>query len=137
MLTTIESESSAWTVIATDGELRIYSRESEGEWSEVSLGDSEQVDRDKALMLETLYGQQAGQDGGAEEPEEPEAEEEQPDLEEDEEEPEEEEEEEPDEEEEPEDVEEEEEEPEEEEEKPRRRRATASAGRGRSSSRRK
>jgi len=31
MLTIIESESSTWTVIATDGEIRIYSRENSGE----------------------------------------------------------------------------------------------------------
>ncbi len=113
MLTIIESEQSAWMVIATDGELRIYSRENAGEWTELSLENSDEVDRDKSLMLEELYGQQAGQAEDDEE-EEPEAEEEG------------EEEDEPDE---------EEDEPEEEADQPRRRRATASAGRGRSSRR--
>ncbi|HEY2653614.1 MAG TPA: hypothetical protein VGI50_16945 [Solirubrobacteraceae bacterium] len=75
MLTIIESESSAWMVIATDGELRIYSREDAEEWIEVSLENSDPVDRDKGLMLEELYGQQGGQEEDDEEPEEPDADE--------------------------------------------------------------
>jgi Mg-chelatase subunit ChlI len=56
MLTIVQSESNAWTVIATDGELRIYSRDRPGEWSALSLSDdSEEVDGEKALMLEELY----------------------------------------------------------------------------------
>lgn len=114
MLTIIESEQSAWMVIATDGELRIYSRENAGEWTELLLENSDEVDRDKSLMLEELYGQQAAR---GDEEEEPEAEEE------------------AEEEGEAEDEEEEEDEEDEEEDQPRRRRSTASAGRRRSSRR--
>ena len=124
MLTIIESEQSAWMVIATDGELRIYSRENEGEWTELSLENSDEVDRDKGLMLEELYGQQAGQvEDDEEEASEADEEDEAEDDEEDESD---EEEDEPDG---------EEDEPEGESDQPRRRRATASAGRGRSSRR--
>ena len=116
MLTIIESESSAWMVIATDGELRIYSRENAGEWSELSLENSDEVDRDKSPMLEELYGQQAGQDEDDEEPEEPEADEEDEDEDEEEDE-------------EDEDVkDEEEDEPEEEPDQPRRRRSHRECG---------
>jgi len=115
MLTIIESESRAWMVIATDGDLRIYSRENSGEWTELSLENSDQVDRDKGLMMEELYSQLAGQEEDYEESEEPDAEEEQA------------------EEEDEDSNEDEENEPEEEPEQPRRRRATANTGRGRSS----
>ncbi len=123
MLTIIESDSSAWMVIATDGELRIYSRENAEEWTELSLENSGQADRDKSLMLEELYGQQAGQEEDDEEPEESDTDEdEEGDDDEDEEE--------------DESNEAEGAEPEEEPKQPRRRRATAKAG-GRSSARRK
>jgi uncharacterized membrane protein YukC len=65
MLTILENESNAWTVIAADSELRIYSREGPGEWSEISLSDDgEEVDEEKALMLEEIYGLRA--EGAAE-----------------------------------------------------------------------
>ncbi|HET8978181.1 MAG TPA: hypothetical protein VFN87_08480 [Solirubrobacteraceae bacterium] len=65
MLKIIESESNAWTVIAEDGELHIYSRE-DGEWAELALSeDSEQVDPDKSALLEELY-QRETEDGGQE-----------------------------------------------------------------------
>ena len=84
MLTIIESGSRAWAVAATNDELRIYSREQAGDWSEVPLSeDAEQIDQDGSLILEALYEQQAGtlSDGAAEQPE---AEEEESDVEEDE-----------------------------------------------------
>ena len=124
MLTIIQSGSKAWAMAATNGDVRIFSREQAGEWIEVLLSeDSEQLDGDGSLILEALYEQYAGgeqeEEGEeAEADEEPEAEEEaeEPEAEEDEEEPEaEEDEEEP-------EAEEEDAEPEEEEEdkKPRR-----------------
>ncbi|HEY2651866.1 MAG TPA: hypothetical protein VGI50_08095 [Solirubrobacteraceae bacterium] len=52
-------------MIAADSQLRIYSREGPGEWSEISLSDdADEVDGEKALMLEEIYGQRA--DGAAE-----------------------------------------------------------------------
>src|ERR1700753_2371805 len=98
MLTIIETGSKAWAVAATDEDLRIYSREQAGAWSELPLGEeSERIDEDGNVILEALYERQTGQpqDNDAEEPEaeadEPEEEDEEP--EEEEEEPEEEEEE--------------------------------------------
>jgi hypothetical protein len=128
VLTIIQSGSQVWAVAATNGDVRVFSREQVGEWIEVLLSeDSEQLDGDGSLILEALYEQRADR-----EPEvEPEAEEgeEEPGAEEEEEEPEaEEEEEEPgadEEEEEPEAEEEEEEEVE--EEKPRRSRGRTRA----------
>jgi hypothetical protein len=102
VLTIIESGSKAWAFAATNGDVRIFSREEAGEWSEVLLSEgSEQIDGDGSSILEALYEQHAGMA-----PEE-EVDEEEPEVEEDEEEPE---------------AEEEDEEPEEEEEeeKPRR-----------------
>jgi hypothetical protein len=155
VLTIIQSGSKAWAVAATNGDVRIFSREGAGEWIEVLLSeDSEQLGGDGSLILEALYEQHAGRE--PEEEEEPEAEEEEegpeafedeePEAEEEEEGPEafedeepeaEEEEEEPEEDEEPEAEEEEEEEPEEdeepeaeeekEEEKPRRSRRRTTA----------
>ena len=127
MLTIIQSGSKAWAMAATNGDVRIFSREQAGEWIEVLLSEeSEQLDGDGSLILEALYEQYAGEEP-EEEGEEPEAEEEveEPEAEEEDEEPEAEEEaEEPEaeeDEEEPE-AEEEDEEPEEEEDekKPRR-----------------
>ncbi len=124
MITIIESGSNAWAVAASDGELRIYSREQAGEWNEISLSeDSEQIDDDGSVILEALYGEHVGDEpdaevdeaDGDEEDDEPDAEEE-PEAEED---PEEE-------------AEAEEEQPEAEERKPRRRRSTPNASRGRS-----
>ena len=89
MLTIIQSESKAWAVAATNGDVRLFSREQVGEWIEVLLSeDSEQIDGDGSLILEALYEQQAGRE--PEEEEEPEAEEEaeEPEAEEEEEEPE-------------------------------------------------
>jgi hypothetical protein len=81
MLTIIESGSKAWAVAATNGDLRVYSREQAGEWIEVSLSDdSEQIDQDGSLILEALYEQHIGQKQAEEE--EPEAEEEEPEAEE-------------------------------------------------------
>jgi hypothetical protein len=119
---------------ATNGDVRIFSREQAGEWVEVLLSeDSEQVDGDGSLILEALYEQAAGgepEEGEELEPEEGEeldpAEEEEPEAEE-EEEPGAEEEEEPEAEEEEEPEAEEEEEPEEEEKKPRRSRGRTRA----------
>ena len=99
MLTIIQSGSKAWAVAATNGDVRIFSREQAGEWIEVLLSeDSEQLDGDGSLILEALYEQHAGrepEDEGdepvaEEEEEEPEAdeEEEEPVAEEEEEEPE-------------------------------------------------
>jgi hypothetical protein len=157
VLTIIQSGSKAWAVAATNGDVRIFSREGVGEWIEVLLSeDSEQLGGDGSLILEALYEQHAGrapdeegeeleaeeEEEGPEafEDEEPEAEEEDegPEAFEDEEpEAEEEEEEEPEEDEDPEAEEEEEEEPEEdeepeaeeekEEEKPRRSRRRTTA----------
>jgi len=143
VVTIIQSGSKAWAIAATNGDVRIFSREQVGEWTEVLLSeDSEQIDGDGSLILEALYEQHAGtapeeaqEPEAAEEEEEPEAaeEEEEPDAEEEEEEPDaEEEEEEPEaaeEDEEPE-AEEEEQEPEAEEEedkKPRRSRGRTRA----------
>ena len=114
MLTIIQSGSKAWAMAATNGDVRIFSREQAGEWIEVLLSEeSEQLDGDGSLILEALYEQYAGEEP-EEEAEEPEAEEEdeEPETEEEDEEPEEEDEE----------PEEEDEEPEEEEDekKPRR-----------------
>jgi hypothetical protein len=131
VLTIIQSGSKAWAVAATNGDVRIFSREQVGEWVEVLLSeDSEQLDGDGSLILEALYEQHAGREP-EEEGEEPEAEEEEeePEAEEEEEEPEAEEEEEP----QAEEEEEEEEEPElekeeeEEEKKPRRSRGRSRA----------
>jgi hypothetical protein len=140
VLTIIQSESKAWAVAATNGDVRLFSREQVGEWIEVLLSeDSEQIDGDGSLILEALYEQQAGSEPeedeepeAEEEEEEPEAEaeEEEPEAEAEEEEPEAEaEEEEPEAEEEEEEPEAEEEEPEEEEEKkkPRRSRGRTTA----------
>jgi outer membrane biosynthesis protein TonB len=135
VLTIIESGSKAWAVAATNGDVRIFSREQAGEWMEVLLSeDSEQLDGDGSLILEAVYEQHAGREP-EDEGEEPEAEEEEeePEAEEEEEEPEaEEEEEEPEAEEEEEEPEaDEDEEPEaeedEEEEKPRRSRSRTRA----------
>jgi outer membrane biosynthesis protein TonB len=135
VLTIIQSGSKAWAMAATNGDVRIFSREQAGEWIEVLLSEeSEQLDGDGSLILEALYEQYAGEEPEEEEGEEPEAEEEdeEPEAEEEAEEPEvEEEAEEPEaeeDEEEPE-TEEEDEEPEEEEDekKPRRRRGRTRA----------
>lgn len=87
MLTIIEDGDSTWTVIAAEGELRIFSREQSGEWTEFSLSDDgDRVEADKSVMLEELYGrrddeedesQGEEEDSGEdeEEPEEPEMEE--------------------------------------------------------------
>jgi hypothetical protein len=117
---------------ATNGDVRIFSRDQAGEWIEVLLSEeSEQLDGDGSLILEALYEQYAGEEPeeegeepeAEEEVEEPEAEEEaeEPEAEEDEEEPEE-----PEEDEEELESEEEDEAPEEEEDekKPRRSRRT-------------
>jgi outer membrane biosynthesis protein TonB len=142
VLTIIQSGSKAWAMAATNGDVRIFSREQAGEWIEVLLSeDSEQVDGDGSLILEALYEQHAGgepeegEELEAEAEEEPEAEEdEEPEAEEDEEELEAEEDEEPEaeeDEEEPEaeehDEPEEEEEEEEEKKKPRRSRGRTRA----------
>ncbi|MFL5857836.1 MAG: hypothetical protein ACJ77L_13990 [Solirubrobacteraceae bacterium] len=122
MLTIIQSGSKAWAVAATNGDVRIFSREGAGEWIEVLLSeDSEQLGGDGSLILEALYEQHAGRE--PEEDEEPEAEEEEegPEAFEDEEPEAEEEEEEPEEDEEP------EAEEEKEEEKPRRSRRRTTA----------
>lgn len=74
MLTIIESGSKAWAVAATNGDVRIFSREDVGEWIEVMMSeDSEQIDGDGSLMLEALYEQQAERE--PEQDEQPEAEE--------------------------------------------------------------
>ncbi len=60
MLTIIESGSKAWAFAATNGDVRIFSREEVGEWSELVLSEgSEQVDGDGSLILEALYEQHA------------------------------------------------------------------------------
>lgn len=91
MLTIIENGSKAWAVAATDEDLRIYSREQAGGWSELPLSEeSEPIDDDGSAILEALYERQAGQpqDNDAEEleaeEEEPEEEEQEPEAEEDE-----------------------------------------------------
>ncbi len=74
MLTIIESESNAWTVIATDGELRIYSRKEPGEWSQLSLSeDPDQADQDKSEILEELYLRDTDQEEDDEDQDEPQA----------------------------------------------------------------
>ena len=76
MLTIIESGSKAWAMAATNGDVRIFSREQAGKWIEVLLSEeSEQLDGDGRLILEALYEQYAGEEPEEEE-EEPEAEEE-------------------------------------------------------------
>ena len=76
MLTIIQSGSKAWAMAATNGDVRIFSREQAGEWIEVLLSEeSEQLDGDGSLILEALYEQYAGEEP-EEEGEEPEAEEE-------------------------------------------------------------
>ena len=92
MLTIIQSGSKAWAMAATNGDVRIFSRDQAGEWIEVLLSEeSEQLDGDGSLILEALYEQYAGEEPEEEEGEEPEAEEEddEPEAEDDEEEPEE------------------------------------------------
>jgi len=89
VVTIIQSGSKAWAIAATNGDVRIFSREQVGEWTEVLLSeDSEQIDGDGSLILEALYEQHAGT--APEEAQEPEAaeEEEEPEAEEEEEEPE-------------------------------------------------
>ena len=97
MLTIIQSGSKAWAMAATNGDVRIFSREQAGKWIEVLLSEeSEQLDGDGSLILEALYEQYAGEEPeeeeeepeAEEEDEEPEAEEEAEEPEEDEEEPE-------------------------------------------------
>ena len=91
MLTIIQSGSKAWAMAATNGDVRIFSREQAGEWIEVLLSEeSEQLDGDGSLILEALYEQYAGEEPEEEEGEEPEAEEEaeEPEAEEEDEEPE-------------------------------------------------
>jgi hypothetical protein len=85
VLSIIESRSRVWALTAADGDLRLYSREEAGEWSEVVMSeDSEQIDQDGRSILEALYEQYATTDGdqqtAAPEPdqEEPEDEEELP-----------------------------------------------------------
>lgn len=134
MLTIVESESNTWFVVATGGKLRIYSRDRPEEWSELMLSDdSEEVEEEKALMLEELYVQRTGDEEpghGEDESGEDEEDDENAD------EPELEEEDSGEDEEDDENADEAEEE--EEEEKPARgRRATATAKRGRASSRQK
>jgi hypothetical protein len=76
VLTIIQSGSTAWAMAATNGDVRIFSREQTGEWIEVLLSeDSEQLNGDGSLILEALYEQYAGEEP-KEEGEEPEAEEE-------------------------------------------------------------
>ena len=61
MLTIIESGSKAWAFAATNGDVRIFSREEVGKWSELLLSEgSEQIDGDGSLVLEALYEQYAG-----------------------------------------------------------------------------
>ena len=72
MVTIIQSGSKAWAIAATNGDVRIFSREQVGEWTEVLLSeDSEQIDGDGSLILEALYEQHAGT--APEEAQEPEA----------------------------------------------------------------
>jgi hypothetical protein len=76
VLTIIQSGSKAWAVAATNGDVRLFSREQVGEWVEVLLSeDSEQLDGDGSLILDAFYEQAAGREP-EEEGEEPEAEEE-------------------------------------------------------------
>jgi outer membrane biosynthesis protein TonB len=91
VLTIIQSGSKAWAMAATNGDVRIFSREQAGEWIEVLLSEeSEQLDGDGSLILEALYEQYAGEEPEEEEGEEPEAaeEDEEPEAEEEAEEPE-------------------------------------------------
>jgi hypothetical protein len=77
VLTIIQSGSKAWAMAATNGDVRIFSRDQAGEWIEVLLSEeSEQLDGDGSLILEALYEQYAGEEPEAKEGEEPEAEEE-------------------------------------------------------------
>jgi outer membrane biosynthesis protein TonB len=77
VLTIIQSGSKAWAMAATNGDVRIFSREQAGEWIEVLLSEeSEQLDGDGSLILEALYEQYAGEEPEEEAGEEPEAEEE-------------------------------------------------------------
>jgi len=77
VLTIIQSGSKAWAMAATNGDVRIFSRDQAGEWIEVLLSEeSEQLDGDGSLILEALYEQYAGEEPEDEEGEEPEAEEE-------------------------------------------------------------
>jgi len=77
VLTIIQSGSKAWAMAATNGDVRIFSRDQAGEWIEVLLSEeSEQLDGDGSLILEALYEQYAGEEPEEEEGEEPEAEEE-------------------------------------------------------------
>jgi hypothetical protein len=67
MLTTIESESSTWTIVVVDDDLRIYMREEPGQWRGFTLNDGDSVDQERSLMLEELYLQRSeGSDDGAE-----------------------------------------------------------------------
>ena len=84
MLTIIQSGSKAWAMAATNGDVRIFSREQAGEWIEALLSEeSEQLDGDGSLILEALYEQYAGEEPEEEgvEPE-PEEEDEEPEAEE-------------------------------------------------------
>jgi outer membrane biosynthesis protein TonB len=75
VLTIIQSGSRAWAMAATNGDVRIFSREQAGEWIEVLLSEeSEQLDGDGSLILEALYEQYAGEEPEEEAGEEPEAE---------------------------------------------------------------
>jgi hypothetical protein len=75
VVTIIQSGSKAWAIAATNGDVRIFSREQVGQWTEVLLSeDSEQIDGDGSLILEALYEQHTGT--APEEEQEPEAEEE-------------------------------------------------------------
>lgn len=59
MLNIIESGPRAWALATTNGDLRIYSRDADHEWSEMFLSDdSEQLDESGSLILEALYEQQ-------------------------------------------------------------------------------
>ena len=63
MLTIIQSGSKAWAMAATNGDVRIFSREQAGEWIEVLLSEeSEQLDGDGSLIMEALYEQYAGEE---------------------------------------------------------------------------
>jgi hypothetical protein len=67
MLTIIEGESSTWTIVVVDDELRIYMREEPGQWRGLTLSDSDAVDQERSLMLEELYLQRSDEsDDGAE-----------------------------------------------------------------------
>jgi hypothetical protein len=83
VLTIIESGSQAWALATANGDLRIFSRDGAGEWSEAFLtDDTEQLDESGSLILEALYEQQVPIDAG-EVDEEPELEQEDPEAEED------------------------------------------------------